>query len=222
MRTAYEITELVARLDKGEFRRSSRLWSVGARLALWVSLEIAIALAVAIFAPRGDLYLRFGTLLYASEIVLFTAAGIVAAELALRSAIPGRQISAGEIAAFVAMTATAIVLVATGPSSKMPLSEFLAAGERCLLCTFALAAAPWALLFLLVRRGAALREGMTGSMTGAAAFFFTIAVTRLGCPIDGAIHVLTWHVGSAFVAIALSAIVGHAYLGLQPHAVSTR
>ncbi len=222
MRTAYEITELIASLDNGGFRPSARLWPVGARLALWVSVEVAIALAVAMFAPRHDLYSRLGTFLYACEIALFIAAGILAAEIALRSAIPGRKVRGAEMAAFVALTASAVILVASAPGSTTPWSDFLAAGERCLACTFALAAVPWGVLLILARRGVALREGLTGSMIGAAAFFFTFAITRLGCPIDGAIHLLAWHIGPAFVAIALSAIIGNACLGYEPHVGSEK
>ena len=52
----------------------------------------------------------------------------------------------------------------------------------------------------------------SGGLIGAAALLFAFIVTRLGCPIDERLHILTWHVLPMVGGTVLSVLVGVALL----------
>jgi len=189
-----------------------RLWSPEARLALWLTLEIVAIAAAVVFGLRADVAVDMRQPRLLVEIALCMAAGAIAAAVALRAAVPGRE-SAPLVAAFWAVLACALALVASVDADTTPSdSSFVASGIQCVASILAFAALPWAALFVAVRRGAPLAAPVAGLYAGAAAFLFAAAAVRIACPIDARLHVLTWHVGTMAIGTALSAVAGARWL----------
>lgn len=200
-----------------ELRPVRRLWPVGVRLALWVALEAAILIAVAIGAGRRDLALQLRDPLYLLEVGAFIAAAIVAGWLALRAAVPGREATRSELAAALLALALAAALVLGQPAQQdLSLAAFIRSGAACALHTGLLALLPWFALLWAVRRGTPLRAESAGGLIGAAALLFTFAVMRVGCPIDARLHLLVWHLLPALAGIGLSAVAGGLWLRRRP------
>ena len=88
----------------------------------------------------------------------------------------------------------------------------MASGAQCLLCTLGFSAIPWTALFVAVRRGAPLDVPLVGVCAGAAAFLFAAAAVRIACPIDEAVHLLTWHAMPVALGAALSGVAGARWL----------
>jgi hypothetical protein len=199
------------------FEPAKRLWPVHLRLSLWLALEVAILALVAYAAPRSDLLLKLHNLQYLFELTAFITAGALGAGLALRTAIPGREVTANELTLISAVALISVLLVSREPvASEVRLGSFLLAGIRCVGCTTLLAAIPWCALFWAVRRGMPLPTDKAGALIGAAAFSFAFAATRLGCPIDDSLHLLAWHVLPVAAGTALSIAAGKS---LRPHRV---
>jgi len=204
--------DLIDRLAS-DLRPVRRLWPVNARLAVWLTLEAAFLILVVVVASRPDLSEKVHSLRYVLEVAAFVVAGTLAAILALRAAIPGREATKGELALAAAVAATAILFVLSEPMTlDVTLGGFIRAGLRCAFCTGLVATIPWVALLWAVRRGAPMAVATAGGLIGSAAFFFSLAVTRLGCPIDDCIHFFTWHVIPALVGISLSILAGTAWL----------
>lgn len=183
-----------------------RLWPVRVRLTLWIALELGIVAMVAIVFPRARLLAAFHDPHYALEIASLGAVGVLAAALALRSAIPGRAATRNELFMLSMLGLAVLLLIARGPATiGVSLAEFIHAGARCLGCTVILALLPWLALFWAVRRGAPMEQKSTGWLIGLAAFSFAFVSSRLGCSIDSSMHVLMWHAMPAAVGAALSA-----------------
>jgi hypothetical protein len=157
---------------------------------------------------------------YAIEIIFFAAAAIICAELALRSAIPGRTLSGKEatIATALVLAGTAVLVVAQPMATSDPLGDFARKGLRCAIETVKLGTLPWLALWWLVRRGAAMSGWLSGLLVGAGALLFSFAVMRIGCPIDEPLHLLTWHLLPAVIMVALSTIAGSIWLRFRRRA----
>jgi hypothetical protein len=204
-----------------EMQPVRRVWPVSVRFALWLIVELGLLATVALAFPRDDLGARLHDIRYILELGFFSSAGIIAALLALRTAIPGREASRVELLALGSLAIAAVVLVTRGQvRTDLTLNAFVDEGVRCLLCTTVLAALPWALLFWAVRRGAPLPVETAGGLIGAAAFCFAFAATRLGCPDDGVLHVLVWHVLPVALGACLSIFAGTAWLRKRSRADS--
>ncbi len=191
------------------FQPVQRLWPVYARLALWFGLQVGILALVVGLAPRPNLPMKLQSVPYVLELGAFVYASLLAAGLALRSAIPGEEATGRELMLLCLVTGVAIAIVFDEPvQDEVPLHHFILAGVRCVCCTYVLAALPWSALYWTVRRGAPLAVGTSGGLIGAAALLFAFTVTRLGCPIDERLHILTWHVLPILGGTALSVLVG--------------
>ncbi len=82
---------LVDRLAR-DLRPTKPLWPVKVRIAVWVALEIAVILfAGSMHSGRHDLRQQLTSPLYLAELISFVVAGVLAAALAFRSAIPGLE-----------------------------------------------------------------------------------------------------------------------------------
>jgi hypothetical protein len=206
---------LVERLA-ANLRPVRRLWPVSIRFGLWLILEVGV-LAWVGTRTHNDFMRKLEAPQYMLEVALFGAAAIVAAIIALRSAIPGRQVRAGEIAFVLAPVLAGIGLVFTEPlRTGYPLAEFILTGLSCAYQTCLLAAAPCIALWWAVKRGAPMRGATAGLAAGAAAAFFSFAMMRIGCPIDERLHLLTWHLIPALIVAALSALAGAFWLRFRP------
>jgi hypothetical protein len=198
---------LVDRLA-GDLKPVRRLWPVGARLTLWLVLEAAVAAPVLSHTPN-DFIRKLGTFDYALQVLLFAAAAVVVAVLALRSAIPGRQTRAAAVALAIVMVAAGTALVMMQPlRTGDSLGEFIRVGRPCAYYTCLFAAAPWVALWWAVKRGAPMGSGWAGLTVGCAALFFSFALMRLRCPIDERLHLVIWHLLPVAVMAALSTLAG--------------
>jgi hypothetical protein len=80
-------------------------------------------------------------------------------------------------------------------------SGFVSAGLTCLR-TGLTCAVPGAVLFwLLLRRGAILSPGLTGTIAGGLAGLVGWMVLELRCPNLNLFHILAWHWGAALLAM---------------------
>jgi hypothetical protein len=199
-----------------DLRPTRRLWPVGVRVGIWLALEVAV-LAWVVTHTNNPFMEKLAQPIYAIEIVFFAGAATILAVLALRSAIPGRTLRAGEAALAVSLlvAGTVLLILAAPVSTASGLSEFLRLGLRCAYGTFARAALPWLALWWLVRRGAPMRGGLSGLLVGGGALFFSFAMMRLACPIDEPLHLLTWHLLPALALTALSTLAGIAWLNFR-------
>lgn len=210
--------DLVERLT-AELKPVRPLWSVRARLGLWLLLE-ALVFAWVLSLTSNHFWLKLQHApTYALEVVLFAGAAILSALLALRAAIPGRRLGQGEIAlsAGLMLAGTALLMGQPG-RTDYPLSQFIQVGTRCADHTFMLGVPPWVALWWAVRRGAPMRGSLTGLLIGGAAMLSSFALMRLGCPIDERLHLITWHLMPALAVAALSALAGAAWLPFRPRA----
>jgi hypothetical protein len=206
---------LVERLA-ANLRPVRRLWPVSIRFGLWLILQIAVLAWVGTHTDN-DFMRKLEAPRYLLEVALFGAAAIVAAIIALRSAIPGRQLRAGELAFVLASVLAGIGLVMTEPlRTGYALSEFVLTGLSCAYQTSLLAAAPCIALWFAVKRGAPMRGATAGLAAGAAAALLSFALMRIGCPIDERLHLLTWHLIPALIVAALSALAGAFWLRFRP------
>lgn len=194
------------------FQPTKQVWPVRTRLAIWLALEIGIVL-VGVATHRADLSQKLQSMQYLSELTTFIVMGTLAATLALKTAIPGREATGMELLllSMLAVTATALISCEAWHNITS-LAEFIRAGIKCALFTTMFAALPWLGLFWAVRRGAPLALRTAGALTGAAAFSFAIAVGRLRCPIEDSLHFLTWHILPGFLGVLLSMLASVAWL----------
>jgi hypothetical protein len=194
------------------------LWPVSARLTLWMLIEVGI-LAWVISHTTHDFVARLTHPAYAIEIVFFAAAAIICAALALKSAIPGRMLSAKEVFVAIALVlAGTLVLVMAQPmATSDSLGDFALNGWRCAVNTVLFGTLPWLGLWWLIRRGASMSGWLSGLLAGAGALLFSFAVMRIVCPIDDPLHLLIWHLLPALTVIGLSALAGVKWLQFQPH-----
>ena len=196
-----------------EVTPTRRLWPVGARLGLWMLLEIGVLVWVMTHTDNHFLH-KLKQPVYANEIVLFAGAAIISAILALRSTIPGRALRADEAVLGATLVLAGMVLLTVGEPMRTgyPVAEFLHLGLRCAYETTVLAATPWLLLFWLVSRGFPTQGRLSGLFVGAGAMFFSFAMMRIACPIDEPLHLLVWHLLPALALIALSTWAGSVWL----------
>jgi len=194
------------------------LWRVRARLGLWLLLQVAVLGWVASHTPN-DFMRKLESTRYLLEVVLFAGTAILAAVIALRSAIPGRPVRISELGGILVLLLAGSGLVMTQPiRTAYPLSEFVSVGLGCAMWTCLLAAAPWFALWWAVKRGAPMRAWAAGLAVGAAAALFSFAWMRIRCPNDERLHLLIWHRMPVLLIAALSALAGTLWLRFRPRA----
>ncbi len=180
---------------------------VSVRLLPWLAVA-ALDLAIAVtFGLRASPAAALGRPLLLADAGMLVAAGITAAAIALRAAVPGGEAGRGTQAAALALGAAAVVLMLLEPAgTAVPSARFVAEGTRCTLCTLALATAPALVLLAALRRGAPLDGTTAGAWAGGAAFLIAAAAVRLGCPIDERLHLAAWHLLAALGGTIVTAL----------------
>ena len=144
-----------------------RLWPPVVRLGLWLVLVAAVGGTLGLSGFRPDLGTQLRDPAFLFDIVLLTLAGVAAALIALRDAVPGRGASR-----FAALVPLGLALAAAGLWGRLPLQgevavrHFIATGLPCATRTFVLAALPWCTLLIAVRRGAPLEPANAGVLIG--------------------------------------------------------
>ena len=204
-----------------------RLWPPVVRLGLWLVLVAAVGGTLGLSGFRPDLGTQLRDPAFLFDIVLLTLAGVAAALIALRDAVPGRGASR-----FAALVPLGLALAAAGLWGRLPLQgevavrHFIATGLPCATRTFVLAALPWCTLLIAVRRGAPLDPATAGVLIGGAALVMASLLMRLACPLDERLHLLVWHGLPVVGGTLLSAGAGLAWLrhwrGGRPVSVATR
>lgn len=186
-----------------------RLWSVRARFAVFAILGLAaIGLAV-VASPRPDLTLRWRDPSYALGFGLLIAATCATGFLALRSSVPDRFPSRAEsvLVALLVVAAAAVTALPNSAPHGTVTPEWL-----CAVRTIVVAALPWILLLVAIRRGAPVRLTTTAAYAGAAALLLSTAILRTGCPQDGPVHWLAWHFAAVALGVAFSTMFAPAWL----------
>jgi hypothetical protein len=180
-----------------------RLWSVRARFGVFATFGL-IAIAIASLAsPRPDLAVRFRDPTFMLGLGLLIVAANVAAFLALRSAVPDRFPSRLESTVLMLLVSAAALATAI-PGSPAQGNALAPTPEwACALRTLVVAAVPWSLLLIAIRRGAPVRVTTAAMYAGAAALLLATAILRTGCPQDGPAHWFPWH----FAAVAMGALL---------------
>jgi hypothetical protein len=203
---------LVQRLTS-QVKPSRRLWPVPMRLGLWVVLEIGI-LAWVMRGGWSNCLQRLEQPAYVVEAFFFGCTAVILGALALRSAIPGRDLHAREaaLAAVLALAATILISAVTPMNISYPLNEFVLVGLQCALRIALYGALPLAALWWMVRRGAPFQGGLSGLLVGGSAFFFAFAILRLECPINEPLHIIVWHLLPALALTGVSAVAGARWL----------
>jgi hypothetical protein len=192
-----------------QLRPVRRLWPVWARLALWISLEVAALLLVISHGNRANLAESLQNPWYVLTVAAFAAAGGIAAGFALRAAIPGREPRTMEKVLLLGVCVGAILLLFREPvNSDIALANFVRIGLPCVGGVATFAFLPWCALMWAVGRGAPMAPMANGALAGAGAFLFSFALMRMNCPIDEQLHLVVWHLLPALAGVAISACIG--------------
>jgi len=213
MQTPPTHERLVAQLI-ADARPVRPLWSPRTRLALWLALQ-TLTLGVAVeFGLRQDLGDHLRQPLFLLEVGVLVVTGAMAAAVALRGAVPGMGSGRLAVAVSLLLGSAAVALVSLEPvvTIRSSWGGFVASGAQCVICILGFSALPWTVLFVAVRRGAPLDVPLVGVCAGAAAFLFAAAAVRIACPIDEAVHLLTWHAMPVALGAALSGVAGARWL----------
>lgn len=187
-----------------DFQPVRRLWPAGARVACWLlSTAVPFLLTVAVRGDRIFQHLpQHPDKLIATG--LFLLAGITAAYLAIKSAVPGRQATWPEMTILIALV---IAAFSCAPGDRSGEAVDLSITMPQL---FGLAALPWISLFWAVRRGVPLQPELTGAVTGVAAFCTAAALWQL---IDESASLSGAVLGFSFTAlVAFSTLAGRCWL----------
>jgi len=190
-----------------------RLWSVPARMAVFVALAGSVVALVLALAARPDIESKLAARTFGAELVLLCIATAYTGLLALRSAVPGRSPSRYESVVAVTLAVAAAIFSCAEPlDTTIPVGTFLGIGAACAARTFAFALIPWLLLMAAIRRGAPTRVRAAGAYAGATALLLSTTILRAACPQDGVLHWLLWHFAPIAVGTVLSATVASSWL----------
>jgi hypothetical protein len=207
----YRYAGLIDRLA-AELRPVKRLWPVPKKLGLWVALETAIlVLASAMMGLAAFTASIHGV--YAAPIAILLAASVMAAGLALRGAVPGRDAARGELRLLaLAIVAASVWVHYRDRADAITFAILSTAGWNSILSVLGWAALPWMALFIAIGRGVALHPARTGGLIGVAAICFAIAVDRFVSRWSGAPCPEVWSLIVGVFVATLSAWAGRAWL----------
>jgi hypothetical protein len=88
-------------------------------------------------------------------------------------------------------------------------ARFIAQGMPCLLAGVGIAVPTAALLWLFLRRGAALSKITSASTLGATAGLLGVTALQIKCPHQEAPHLLVWHGSVLLIATGAGVLVGY-------------
>lgn len=204
---ALPTSELITRLT-GQLRPVRRLWRPSTRLALVGLVQLLVLGAAGLaLGVRADLATKLHddrlVIELASVIALATACVVMTLLIAIPGREPTRRLATGTVAtAVLGLT----ISFASFPPGDSP--GFVAMGWPCAARTLVVAAVPWLVLVLAVRRGATLFPALAGMLAGTASLLFASASVRMSCPLDTAGHLLMWHLLPVVVGVVASILVG--------------
>lgn len=182
-------------------------------LGAWVSVMVVV-IVMAACVPRPDLGSRAAQTGYLIDLLGLAAATVLLGALALRSAEPDRIPSPPEQALGWLLATLAVATIALQPvATDVPLGAFLSVGIGCAWATIKFAAVPVALLFVAVRRGAAVEPRAAGAWAAAAGLGLAYLAMRLHCPMDDGLHLFVWHLLPVVLGTVAGAALGRRWLG---------
>lgn len=177
-----------------DLRPVRRLRSPGVRLLYFAVLAVPSLIATASFlGPRADLSQILGNPSYVLETLLLVILCYGATLAALRSGVPGAELTAAARLLTLGVVLWALAVAARGFSSSMtfePKSGFSCLRRSLLLVT----PLAWA-LFAMVRRAAPLDQRLSSALVMVSSSTLVMLATRVLCARDDALHALTWHIG---------------------------
>jgi predicted anti-sigma-YlaC factor YlaD len=191
-----------------EFRPVKRLWPIGIRLLLWILLELAIFGLGFVFVGSDAAAVVYSHS-YGLDVGAFLLISAIAAWMALRNSVPGRETSAAEFIILGLGAVGAIILARRESLSphSLPLNELPIAFAIHL----SFAGLPWIGLFWGIRRAVSFRPRLTGALIGGAASSFAIGVFML----SGYLYPFLWELLAGTILTGLSAIAGTIWLDPQ-------
>lgn len=187
-----------------DVRPVRRLWSPGARLAVWGGVGLLLFGLLLAHGLRPDLPVRLREPLFLVDLVCIALLAALLAHRACTAAVPGVATST------LATTATALcALLVVGLAFLVPAdpttspAAFVETGLVCLVNTAVLALLPVTVLLVAIRRGAPIRPGWAGAAAGAAGWLMAYLLVRVGCHVEDGMHLGVWHLlpGAAGAAL---------------------
>ncbi len=137
------------------------------------------------------------------KIVVFlpmaAGAGLLALSL-VRLMAPGSKHAVSPARSSIGVLLSLALVIATVFPSQGE-SGFVPAGLRCLRTGLACAVPAAVLFWSLLRRGAILSPGLTGTIAGGLAGLVGLMVLEVRCPNLGLYHILVWHWGLTLLAM---------------------
>jgi len=187
-----------------DFKPVKRLWSVSTRLFFWILFETAILVGTAAFLGHHHLPVMSDPARFLLTLGLPIFASVAAAFLALKGAVPGREVPRSELVLLIVLVA-AVLAISSG--SSVGLSGLAEVGIS-VAGFIGVAALPWSVLFWAVRRGVPLQPAKAGITIGLAAFSYALAVIRFIDYESGPANQLSWLASSAILLMLPSAVAG--------------
>jgi hypothetical protein len=196
--------ELISRLSK-DAPPVRRLPRPELRLAAWLAGTLAAVAAGALAGGcRADLASALGSAAFRARALAGLAVAALAALGALSSAVPGRERSAAARLLPAAALAGWVLLLCADALRAREVHAGLFQWH-CVGHIAALAAAPAALLYLMLRRAAPVRPALSGGLAVLAAASAANLGTQFICANDSAAHALVSHLLPVVAAALLGA-----------------
>jgi hypothetical protein len=105
------------------FEPVKRLWSLSTRLFFWILFEIALLTGTGAFLAYYHVLVRIDVVVLMLSLGFPILASIAAAFLALRGAIPGREVNWSELGLLAALVTSAIVMGSAFSGDAASLAE---------------------------------------------------------------------------------------------------
>lgn len=185
-----------------------------ARLA--TVLAIYVAVVVPLQGLRPDLAMQFTRPLFLAEVALLLAIATTSMTAAVLSMYPDSNQKPVALklpyALFVVLAAFIAAQGFLPMDARMVLPKPGAHTIECSLCIAALALAPSALIFRLLRKGASVQPWRAGSLAVLASSALGCLMLRLAEDNDSLMHLAQWHYLPTLLFAALGAFVGKVLL----------
>ena len=203
---------LIARLSSEAISRkpvrSPRYWAVRL-LAVLVVYGVGTQLCLGL---RPDLAMQITRPLFVGEIALLVAllfTSVIASVLAMYpDAYQKPALLKLPYALFLLLLGLVAIQLLMPLDARMVMPLPGAHGIECALCIGSVAVIPAALIFMLLRKGASVRQSQAGSFAVLAASSIGCLTLRLAEANDSMVHLASWHYGPTILFAALGAGIG--------------
>ena len=188
--------------------RTPNYWTV----RLFAVLAVYAAASQFYLGLRPDLWMQLTRPLFALEIALLALLLVFSITACILSMYPDAyqkpQYLKIPYAIFTALSALVTFQLLMPYDSRMVMPELSTHGMECALCIASVALIPSALIFVLLRKGASVRQLQSGSFAVLAASAIGCITIRLAEANDSIMHLVSWHYIPTLVFAALGALIG--------------